>query len=53
MDNNLPRTGIEQVFMRHQPNFIRVNKEFEPIYDGVSMSRMLAEDYKQKDGMRS
>ena len=48
-----PRTGIEQPFLKQRYNFIRKTKEFEPIFDSLSMNRGLVEDYKAKDAQRN
>jgi hypothetical protein len=35
--------------MRNKFNFIRANKEFEPIYDAPALNKVLAEEYKMKE----
>ena len=45
----LPKTGIEQIFMKHKPNFLRGTKEFEPINEGALYNKNLIEDYKLKE----
>ena len=53
IDFFIPRTGIEQVFMKSNPSFIRSNREFEPIYDSPTMNKSLSEEYKMKDLQRT
>jgi hypothetical protein len=38
--------------MRHNFNFIRTHKEFEPINDSYHLNKSLAEDYKSKENSR-
>lgn len=46
---NLPFTGIDQVFMIHKQNFARSHKEFEPLNEGSVFTRPCIEDYRVKE----
>lgn len=52
MDNFLPRTGIEQLFMRHNMQFNRSHKEFDPIYDTTYVKNQI-DEYKLKEANRN
>eukprot|EP00347_Sterkiella_histriomuscorum_P013611 403364056 len=45
----LPRTGIDQVFMKSNITFIRAHKEFEAINEASLYNKPLIEEYKIKE----
>ena len=49
----IPRTGIEQPFIKSIHTFTRNHKEFEPICEAYPDNRALIEDYKLQEQTRT
>lgn len=46
VQNFLPKTGINQLFMIHKMKFIKTHKQYEHLNEGYLTCKLLIEDYR-------